>query len=88
MKTLSAGPAGVRDVGSVHDCAPDEARTLVARGYAVALDAPAKARETVQVAPAPEATTDAEAEQRETAAAAPSPARPARGGGRSTRGGQ
>jgi hypothetical protein len=70
MTTLAAGPAGVRDAGTVHECPLDEARALIAGGYAVAVDAPAAVRETVTAAPA-EVVTDAGAATRETVTARP-----------------
>lgn len=70
MQTLSAGPAGVRESGSVHDCSPAEARALIAGGYAVAVDPASVVRETVTDAPA-ETSTDAGAAGRETTTAHP-----------------
>jgi hypothetical protein len=51
MQTLSAGPAGIRQVGQTLDVSEKEARDLIDGHYAVAVEVPA-VREAAPVAPA------------------------------------
>ena len=52
MNTLLAGPAGVMEAGKIYDVDPDKAHQLVAGGYAILLEQPAK-KSPVPVEPAP-----------------------------------
>ncbi len=54
MKVSSAGPAGMRLEGQTYDVDGDEARDLIASGYATAVDV---APETADAAMAPEDET-------------------------------
>lgn len=76
MKTLSAGPAGVRHPGKTYDLAEDQARDLIAGNYATAIaeQSAALLAATTSPAPAPEiqhATAPPPPAQKATAPPAP-----------------
>lgn len=48
MKTLSAGPDGVMDIGKVYDVTAKEAKALIEGRYAEAVDEPKEAAEQEQ----------------------------------------